>query len=188
MFSVFCLLLFNRCDYVLRNNISDLSCEILKKAKLFQREFPLSHAQYLHVARLEMAAFITLCFIVIEYYQSKVASRHSICFCTNVQTPKILNVLYDVPSKSTESSLYPPPASHCTSAHQAVLPTVGIPTKPISFDCTSSLSLIPLYTRYLLIKISTLRCLIQNHSYDLIVITETWLTEYPPLNQTLLSG
>lgn len=61
-------------------------------------------------------------------------------------------------------------------------------SKPLSFGRTSKLSLILLNAQSRLSMIGILRRFVQNQSYNIILINETWSTEYTPTNLMFLTG
>lgn len=110
--------------------------------------------------------------------QWKTTFNHSPCFYTIVQPAIIPNVPYDF-------ILLPP--ARCASANSA-FPIVRLPTRPLSPRCTTKLSLILLTELALPSEISTLRYFVENHSYNIILTTKTWLTGCILTNQIFLSS
>lgn len=102
------------------------------------------------------AARSQLC-IFPSHTQLPMASNHSPCFYTNGQPLTIPDVPNDVPFKPSKSTVNPPAPPRCTSAHQAPLLPVILPTKPLSSDYTFKISMILPNARRLLGKISTLK-------------------------------
>lgn len=117
-----------------------------------------------------------------SHNHSEMGSNYSSCLCTNFQPLKISNVPYDVPSKPSTSTLNPMPHPCCTLAHQTPLLSVSLFAEP------SKVLLIMLNARSLASKLSALRRFVQNHPYDIMLFSKTWLTGYTTLNQIFLSG
>lgn len=90
--------------------------------------------------------------------------------------------------KSNSSNSDRPPPSCCVAAHQAMLRSVKTSGKPLSLNRPSEPPLILFNALPLLIKRGALRRFVQNRSYDIIPITETWVKESILMNQIILKS